>query len=143
MEHIGVRELKANLSAYLRRAQDGEEITVTDHGVPVARLAPLFVYADTALDAGLSLREPTVEYEAETTPRKGDKSRRAKPSQEESFASLLRYAQKRGKYKTQKEALTAILREHVQRQRELGLIELFGTIDYDPDYDYKEQRRRR
>lgn len=142
MEHIGVRELKANLSAYLRRAQDGEEITVTDHGVPVARLAPLFLYPDPSPDAGLELREPEAAYEVETPNAKG-KARRPKPPQEESFASLLKYAQKRGKYKTQKEALTSILREHVQRERELGLIELFGTIDYYPDHDYKKQRMRK
>jgi prevent-host-death family protein len=143
MEQIGVRELKANLSAYLRRAQDGEEITVTDHGVPVARLAPLFLYSEPSPDAGLSLREPETAYEAETSARPGNTRDRAKPPEEESYASLLKYAQKRGKYKTQKEALTEILREYVQRLRRLELVELFGTIDYFPGHDYKAQRRRK
>lgn len=35
---VGVRELKAHLSQYLDRARAGEEITVTEHGRPVARL---------------------------------------------------------------------------------------------------------
>ena len=37
---VGVRELKAQLSAYLKRAAAGEVITVTDRGRPVAVLGP-------------------------------------------------------------------------------------------------------
>jgi prevent-host-death family protein len=37
---VAVRELKAQLSAYLRRAAAGELITVTDRGRPVAVLGP-------------------------------------------------------------------------------------------------------
>jgi prevent-host-death family protein len=36
-----VRELKNNLSRYLDRVQLGEEIIVTEHGRPVARLSSL------------------------------------------------------------------------------------------------------
>ena len=32
------------------------------------------------------------------------------------------------------------LREYIQRRKRLGVLDLFGTIDYDPDYDYKQQR---
>lgn len=35
---VAVTELRANLKAWLARASDGEEIVVTDRGVPVARL---------------------------------------------------------------------------------------------------------
>ncbi len=38
---VGVRELKAHLSALLKRAQAGEVITITDRGRPTAVLAPL------------------------------------------------------------------------------------------------------
>lgn len=38
---MGVRELRQNLSVYLRRVQRGESLVVTEHGRPVARLAPL------------------------------------------------------------------------------------------------------
>lgn len=38
---VGVRELRQNLSVYLRRIAQGEEFTVTDHGRPVARLTGL------------------------------------------------------------------------------------------------------
>jgi prevent-host-death family protein len=38
---VGVRELKQNLSSYLRRVADGETLQVTDRGVPVAVLSPV------------------------------------------------------------------------------------------------------
>lgn len=37
---VGIRELKANLSSYVRRAQAGETIDVTDRGAVVAELRP-------------------------------------------------------------------------------------------------------
>lgn len=36
---VGVRELKDQLSNYLDRVKAGEEITVTEHGRPIARLS--------------------------------------------------------------------------------------------------------
>lgn len=36
-----MRDLKNNLSRYLERVKDGEEVIVTDRGKPVARLAAL------------------------------------------------------------------------------------------------------
>jgi len=39
-ERVGVRDLKASLSAHLRRVSAGESIVVTDHGRAVARLVP-------------------------------------------------------------------------------------------------------
>ena len=41
MQKVGVAELKAELSAYLKRAKAGEEIVVTDRGTPVAMLVPI------------------------------------------------------------------------------------------------------
>jgi prevent-host-death family protein len=38
---VGVRELRQNLSRYLRRVEAGETLEVTEHGRPVAVLAPL------------------------------------------------------------------------------------------------------
>ncbi len=37
---VSIRELKSRLSEYLRKLKSGEEITVTAHGKPVARLLP-------------------------------------------------------------------------------------------------------
>ena len=41
MPHVGIRELKNQLSRYLKRVQNGEEIVVTEHGHSVARLLPV------------------------------------------------------------------------------------------------------
>ena len=38
---VGVRELRQNLSVYLRRIDRGERFEVTDRGKPVALLIPL------------------------------------------------------------------------------------------------------
>jgi prevent-host-death family protein len=40
-ETVGVRELRQNLSRYLRRVEKGERITVTERNRPVAVLAPI------------------------------------------------------------------------------------------------------
>jgi hypothetical protein len=33
------------------------------------------------------------------------------------------------------------LREYIQLRKRLKVLDLFGNIDYDPDYDYKQQRQ--
>src|SRR3990172_2291085 len=38
---VGVRELRQNLSKYLRRVERGERLEVTEHGRPIAVLTPL------------------------------------------------------------------------------------------------------
>lgn len=38
---VGVRDLKNRLSAHLDRVKGGEEIMVTEHGRPIARLIPV------------------------------------------------------------------------------------------------------
>lgn len=38
MIYVGVRDLKARLSEYLDKAKLGDEIVVTEHGKPIARL---------------------------------------------------------------------------------------------------------
>jgi prevent-host-death family protein len=43
---VAVRELKARLSAYLKRAAAGELITVTDRGRPIATLGPVLNRVD-------------------------------------------------------------------------------------------------
>jgi prevent-host-death family protein len=51
---VAVRDLKAKLSAYLKRASAGELITVTDRGRPIAVLGPVLnvVDLDAAVEAG-------------------------------------------------------------------------------------------
>ena len=38
---VGARELKARLGKYLRTVRQGSTLTITERGVPVARLSPL------------------------------------------------------------------------------------------------------
>ena len=38
---VGIRELRQNLSVYLRRVAAGERLEVTERGRPVAQLVPL------------------------------------------------------------------------------------------------------
>lgn len=40
-DEVGIRELRQDLSRYLRRVRDGERLVVTDRNRPVAVLAPL------------------------------------------------------------------------------------------------------
>jgi prevent-host-death family protein len=41
MRTTGVTELKASLSETLARVKSGEEVLITEHGRPIARLMPL------------------------------------------------------------------------------------------------------
>jgi prevent-host-death family protein len=38
---VGIRELKARLSSYIRQAKSGASVVITDRGEPVARLVPV------------------------------------------------------------------------------------------------------
>ena len=55
---------------------------------------------------------------------------------------LIDEARRIGKKATKKAVVTEALQEYIQRRRQLQVLELFGTIDIDPAYDYKEQRKR-
>lgn len=56
--------------------------------------------------------------------------------------NLIAEAQRAGKHKTKKEAVTAALAEYVKRRKQLRILDAFGTFDLDPSYDYKSGRRR-
>jgi hypothetical protein len=56
---------------------------------------------------------------------------------------LIDEARKLGGYKTNREAVAAALAEYIQRRKQMGIFKLAGTIDYDPAYDYKAERRRK
>jgi hypothetical protein len=56
---------------------------------------------------------------------------------------LIEQARRVGGYKTKKEAVTAALQEFLKRRQQLRILNLFGTIPYDPKYDYKAERKRR
>ena len=54
---------------------------------------------------------------------------------------LIDEAKRMGKHKTKKEAVSAALVEYIDRRKQMEIIKLFGTIEYDPDYDYKKMRQ--
>lgn len=54
---------------------------------------------------------------------------------------LIDEARRIGHHKTKKEAVTTALREYIDHRKQLEILELAGTIDYDPTYDYKKVRR--
>ena len=41
MPEVGIRVLRDNLSRYIGRVREGEELVVTDHGKAVARIVPI------------------------------------------------------------------------------------------------------
>ena len=56
---------------------------------------------------------------------------------------LIAEAQKLGRHRTKKETVTAALDEYVRRRKQQRILSLFGTIEYNANYDYKRERRKR
>lgn len=56
---------------------------------------------------------------------------------------LLEQARKLGGFKYKTETINAALDEFVRRHQQEKIIELFGTIEYDEDYDYKKSRKQK
>lgn len=54
--------------------------------------------------------------------------------------TLLDTAYKIGKFSSKKETVNTALEEFIQKRKSEDLINLFGKIEYDPDYDYKKMR---
>jgi Arc/MetJ family transcription regulator len=55
---------------------------------------------------------------------------------------LIEEARQIGHHRSKKEAVTAALDEYIRRRKQMNVLELFGTVDYHRDYDYKANRRR-
>ncbi len=55
---------------------------------------------------------------------------------------LLKEAMKLGDFKTKKEAINYILEEFVKLKKQVAIVNLFGSVKYDKDYDYKAARNR-
>jgi Arc/MetJ family transcription regulator len=56
---------------------------------------------------------------------------------------LIEEARRIGKHKTKREAVTRALSEYVAHRKRLEILSSFGTIDFDPKYDYKAERKRK
>ena len=55
--------------------------------------------------------------------------------------NLIIEAQKLGGHKTKKSTVTEALKEYIQRRKQLEIVNYFGKIDYDKNYDYKKGRK--
>lgn len=55
---------------------------------------------------------------------------------------LLEEAQRVGGHRTKRATVNEALKEYVERRRQAEILDLFGEIDYLPEYDYKAQRSR-
>ncbi len=53
---------------------------------------------------------------------------------------LIESARVIGKHRTKKAVVTEALIEYIERRKQIDILELFGKIEYDTDYNYKEQR---
>ena len=54
---------------------------------------------------------------------------------------LIEQARIIGKHRTKKAAVTEALQEYIERHQQLKILALFNSVEYDPDYDYKKQRK--
>jgi hypothetical protein len=45
--------------------------------------------------------------------------------------------------RTKKAAVNKALREFISRREQKNIVKLFGTLDWDKEYDYKKERTRR
>ena len=54
---------------------------------------------------------------------------------------LINEARKIGKHKTKKEAVTAALDEYIRWRKQQRILDYFGKVDFDPNYDYKKMRK--
>jgi hypothetical protein len=53
---------------------------------------------------------------------------------------LIEEAKLVGKHRTKKGAVTEALMEYIQRRKQSEILQIFHSIDYNQDYDYKKQR---
>jgi len=56
--------------------------------------------------------------------------------------NLLNTALQIGGFRSKKDTVNAALEEFIRRRKAEDVIDLFGKIDYEDDYDYKKMRRR-
>ena len=54
---------------------------------------------------------------------------------------LIEEAQKLGGHRTKREAVNAALDEYIRRRKQQRILDLFGSIEYTENYDYKRERR--
>lgn len=56
--------------------------------------------------------------------------------------NLIIQAQKIGHHRTKKEAVMVALKEYIAHKKQLKILDLFGSIDFNEKYNYKKARMR-
>jgi hypothetical protein len=56
--------------------------------------------------------------------------------------NLIIQAKKIGHHRTKKEAVMIALKEYIAHKKQLKILDLFGHIDFNENYDYKKARMR-
>jgi Arc/MetJ family transcription regulator len=56
---------------------------------------------------------------------------------------LLRQAVRLGNQRTKRATVNEALREYVQRRQRMKAATLLGTVDFEPRWDYKAERKKR
>jgi len=56
---------------------------------------------------------------------------------------LLNEALELGGHRTKRATVNEALREYIRRRKRIRAIDAFGTVDFDPEYDYKQARAQR
>lgn len=55
--------------------------------------------------------------------------------------TLVEEARRVGNHRTKRDAVNAALDEYIRYRKQLEILDHFGTIDFDPGYDYKKMRK--
>ena len=56
---------------------------------------------------------------------------------------LIETARKLGGQKTNEAVVTEALLDYIQKRQQAKIVQLFGTVDYDADYDFRAARQQR
>ena len=57
--------------------------------------------------------------------------------------ALIDEAKRLGGHKSKRDAVNSALEEYVRRRKQKALLKVVGTVEWDEQYDYKAERRRR
>ncbi len=65
---VNVRELRDNLAGYLSQVRHGDEVTITSHGKPVAKIVPAVVKKSRSALFGAMRGQVTMAADFDATP---------------------------------------------------------------------------
>jgi Arc/MetJ family transcription regulator len=56
---------------------------------------------------------------------------------------IVNEAKQLGGHNTKRAAVSAALEEYINRRKRRNILKLFGQLDWDVEYDYKKERKKR